>query len=78
MFEFLAENLSTIIIGAIVLALLVLIVIKLVRDRKNGGSCGDCTSCELCGTGGKKARTNYDICPKDIKIKRIDENERAE
>ncbi len=41
MLAFLKENLSTIIIGLIVLAVVVSLVVKLIRDKKKGkSSCG--------------------------------------
>ncbi len=50
MLEFLQQNWGSLLVGAIVLAVVVLIVIKLVRDKKAGrytcgGNCGSCGAC---------------------------------
>lgn len=50
MLEFLQHNWGSLLVGAIVLAVVVLIVIKLVRDKKAGrytcgGNCGSCGAC---------------------------------
>lgn len=50
MLEFLQNNWGSLLVGAVVLAVVVLIVIKLVRDRKAGkftcgGNCGSCGAC---------------------------------
>ncbi|NLY97165.1 MAG: FeoB-associated Cys-rich membrane protein [Clostridiaceae bacterium] len=48
MIEFLKNNLSTIIISGILLAIVVAVIIKKVRDSRAGkGSCG--CSCSSCG-----------------------------
>lgn len=51
MAAFLAENLATIIIGAVVLAVVVLITVKMTKDRKKGkNSCGcGCSGCPSSG-----------------------------
>lgn len=49
MLAFLKENLSTIIIGLIVLAVVVSLVVKLIRDKKKGKSSCGC-GCEHCAT----------------------------
>ena len=68
MLEFLQNNWGSLMVGAIILAVVVLIVIKLVRDRKAGkftcgGNCGSCGACKghcsACsqthtGSGGRK------------------------
>lgn len=51
MLEFLQNNWGSLLVGAIILAVVVLIVIKLVRDRKAGkftcgGNCGSCGACK--------------------------------
>lgn len=49
MLDFLAENWGSILIGAILAAVIVLIVVKLVRNKKKGKtSCG----CEQCPSSG--------------------------
>lgn len=50
MLEFLQQNWGSLLVGAIVLAVVILIVIKLVRDKKAGrytcgGNCGSCGAC---------------------------------
>lgn len=55
MLAFLKENLSTIIIGLIVLAVVVSLVVKLIRDKKNGKSSCSC-GCEHCAAS--------DVCHK--------------
>ncbi|MCH5318002.1 MAG: FeoB-associated Cys-rich membrane protein [Eubacterium sp.] len=55
MLDFLRENLSTIIIGLIILAVAVGIIAKMIKDKKNGKSscncgcgCENCLSAEIC------------------------------
>ncbi len=53
MLHFIMENLSTIIIGILLLAVVVLIVKKMRNDKKNGKSscgcgCGGCASAGIC------------------------------
>ena len=55
MLAFITENLSTIIIGLIILAIVVGIVVKMLRDKKKGISscncgcgCENCPSSEIC------------------------------
>ena len=49
MLVFIKENLSTIIIGLIILAVVVGIVVKMIRDKKKGkGSCSCGCGCENC------------------------------
>ena len=47
---FIQDNWGSMLVGAILLAVVALIVVKLVRDRKSGRhSCGgDCESCGAC------------------------------
>ena len=62
MFEWLAENLMTVIIIAVVAAVLVLDVIYLARQHKKGGMCSGCQGCSGCsdckGCGSHKAEKN--------------------
>ncbi len=54
MYQFIAENLGTLLIGAILLAVVALIIAKMVRDKKKGAaigcgcSCKDCPSSSMC------------------------------
>jgi len=53
MIEFFAENWGTLLIGAIVAAVIVVVTIKLYRDKKQGKStcscgCSGCPSADLC------------------------------
>ena len=49
MLAFLKENLSTIIIGLMILAVVVGIVVKMIRDKKNGKTSCNCgCGCESC------------------------------
>jgi|GEM_PF-459916 len=69
MLAFISENLGSIIIGAIILAIIVLILVKMVRDgNKSFCSCSDCSSCGSCGACSlsKDGKTN------NIKIKKAD------
>ncbi len=54
MFEYLAHNLATILVGAAVLGILALATVKLIRDRRKS-SCG-------CGCGGCPGRS---VCHRD-------------
>lgn len=66
MLEFITENISSIIIGAVVLAVVILIIVKLVKKgNKSFCSCGDCSSCNACGVCDSK------IDGKNIVIKKI-------
>lgn len=47
MLDFIGENLSTIVIAGIVLAVVIMIIMRLVRQRKQGCS----GNCEACGGG---------------------------
>lgn len=50
MLGFITENFGSLIVGAVVLAVVVLIVVKMVRGgKKSFCSCGDCSSCGSCG-----------------------------
>jgi ABC-type proline/glycine betaine transport system permease subunit len=56
MLSFIAANLATILIGAVVFAILALIVVKLFRDRKKhasscSGGCSGCPSAKQCHYG---------------------------
>ncbi len=51
MLTWLSDNLATIVVAAILLAIVVLIIVKMVRDRRNGkNSCG--CGCESCPSRG--------------------------
>lgn len=55
MLDFLTNNWSTILVGAIVLAIIVLIIAKMIRDKKNhksscGCNCANCPSSGACHT----------------------------
>lgn len=52
MLDFFADYGGTMIVGAIVLAVVALIVAKLVRDRRSGKHCcgGDCGKCCKCSS----------------------------
>ena len=53
MLDFLKENLSTIIIGLIVLGVVIGIVVKMIKDKKNGkNSCNCGCGCENCPSAG--------------------------
>jgi hypothetical protein len=52
MLVFLAENIATIIVGAVVLAVAASIVAKLVRDKRNKKSSCGCGSCSGCPSAG--------------------------
>ncbi len=52
MLAWLEANVSTILVGAVLLAVVVLAVRKLIRDRREGNSpcgCGGCDGCAACG-----------------------------
>lgn len=51
MISFLVDNLGTIIIGLVVLAVLALIVFKLIKDRRKGKSGCGC-GCQNCPSAG--------------------------
>ena len=53
MLSFMSQNWGTMVIGAVVFAVVVLIVVNLVRDRKRGKpscgcGCSDCPSAGIC------------------------------
>ena len=56
MMAWLAENLGTIVISLILLAVVAAIIISMVRDKKTGkSSCGcDCAHCGRCGSCHKR------------------------
>lgn len=52
MVNFFVQNSGSIIVGAIVLAILILVIRKLIRDAKSGncsscGGCGGCANCKM-------------------------------
>lgn len=51
MLEFFAQNWGTMLVSAIVLAIVILIIVKLRRDRKKGKSSCGC-GCENCPSAG--------------------------
>ena len=53
MFEWIAQNIGTIIIGLIIAGIVAAIVSKIVRDKRKG----KCTSCD-CGCGGCSSAGN--------------------
>ena len=59
MIEWFAENFITIIITAVVAAVLALDIIYLIRQHRKGGLCSGCQGCSGCGEcghcGGKDA-----------------------
>lgn len=55
MLDFLSQNWGTILVGAILAAVIIGIIVKMRKDRKNGkgscgcgGSCDGCPSCSMC------------------------------
>lgn len=52
MFAWIAENIGTILVSAVLVAIVALIVRKLVKDKKKGkSSCGcNCAHCAMAGT----------------------------
>ena len=54
MLSWLTENLGTIIVSLILIAVVALIIVKMAKDRKNGKSTGSCgCGCEHCAMHGK-------------------------
>lgn len=56
MFAFIAENLATIIISAVILCIIVLIIVSMVRRKKKGQTacgcgCSGCPSSSICNGG---------------------------
>lgn len=51
MLEFILDNLSTIVVGGLVIILVSAVAVKMLRDKKKGkGSCGcACTNCPSAG-----------------------------
>jgi len=53
--SFLAANLATILVGAVVFAIIAAVVVKMVKDRKRNISCGcgcsGCPNAKNCGHG---------------------------
>lgn len=59
MLDFLARNLGTILISALVVLIVAFIVVKMIKDRKKGGACAcGCDHCpnsaDCCPTGNPK------------------------
>lgn len=56
MFEWISQNLATLVISVGLLLLIAWIVATMLRDRKNGKSvrCGGCSGCPMKGTCHKK------------------------
>ena len=59
MVTWLAENLGTILITIVLIALVILIIRIMIRDKKMGkstcgGSCASCKMCAACRQAGKK------------------------
>ena len=52
MFEFISQNISTIIISAVVFAVIILDVIYLVRRKKQGKNICECSGCNGGGCSG--------------------------
>ena len=48
MFEWIGKNIGTIIIAAVLAALVALIIVKLIGDRKKGKSASCSCGCEAC------------------------------
>jgi len=62
MLTFLSENLGTIIISVVLLAIVAGIVLKMTRDKRKGkcpGGCGDCSGCAH-----SSCTTSTDSCTK--------------
>ncbi len=54
MLAWFADNLGTIVVSLILIAVVALIIAKMVKDRKNGKSPGGCgCGCEHCAMRGK-------------------------
>ena len=54
MLAWLADNLGTIIISLILIAVVSLIIVRMIKDRKSGKSNGSCgCGCEHCAMHGK-------------------------
>lgn len=59
MLDWLSENAATVIVSAVLVAVVGLIVFKMVRDKKRGKSgcgcgCGGCAMAEICHAKNKK------------------------
>ena len=60
MLEFLSANLGTVIVGAVLVAILAAVVLKMRKDKKNGASCScgcgcsGCPSAGMCPSGAEK------------------------
>ncbi len=58
MFEFLKENIGTIIVGLVVLAVVAAIIVKIIKDKRHGKSscgcgCEHCQNAQYCHSGKK-------------------------
>ena len=51
MLSFIAENLATILVGAVVLVIVTAVFVKLIRDKRQHKS--SCSGCSGCSCGGK-------------------------
>ena len=63
MITWLAENLGTIIISIVLIALVVAIIRTMIKDRKMGkstcgGNCASCKMCAACRQSGKTSKVN--------------------
>ena len=58
MFAWIAANIGTILVSAVLILIVALILHKLVKDKKKGkGSCGcNCAHCAMAGTCHKSAK----------------------
>ena len=56
MFEFITENIATVLLGLAILVAVVLVVFKMIKDKKNGRSSCGC-GCESCGMKGSCHKT---------------------
>lgn len=59
MFKFIAENLSTIIVGTIIALIIISVLIIMIKDKKQGKNlcgtnCSECIKKEKCNTKNKK------------------------
>ncbi|MBR3679508.1 MAG: FeoB-associated Cys-rich membrane protein [Oscillospiraceae bacterium] len=62
MFQWITENLASILVGLILLAAVLAAVCKIIRDRKSGrGSCG--CGCSSCAMNGKCHMKSSDSTP---------------
>ena len=59
MFEFISQNLATIIISAVVLAVIVLDILYLIRSKKHGKNICGCSGCNGCCQGCDHCSTSH-------------------